>query len=46
MNVTLLQAGDDGRYGEFHIDDGDLIVSDRENPTAWVRIEDPAAVET
>jgi hypothetical protein len=46
MNTTRPHAGDDGRYGEFHIDDEDLIVYDRENPAAWVRIESPAAVET
>lgn len=45
MNMTLLHAGDDGRYGEFHIDEDDLVVYDRENPGAWVRIETPAAVE-
>lgn len=46
MNMTLLHAGDDGRYGEFHLDGDDLVVYDRENTSAWVRIESPAAVET
>ena len=45
MNTTVLHADDDGRYGEFRLDDEDLVVYDRENPGAWIRVESPAVVE-
>ncbi len=46
MNTTMLHAGDDGRYGEFTVSDDDLVVYDRENHSAWLRIESPTTVET
>ena len=45
MNMTVLHADDDGRYGEFRLDDKDLVVHDRENPGGWIRVESPAVVE-
>jgi len=45
MNIALLRDGDDGRYGEFIIDE-DLVVYDRENPKAWIWVESPATAET
>ena len=45
MNMPLLHADDDDRHGEFRTDDEDLIVYDRENPSAWIRVESPTSVE-
>ena len=39
MDITPLHASDDGRYSEFRLDDDDLVVYDRENPSAWIRVE-------
>jgi hypothetical protein len=39
MHVARVQAGKDGRYGEFHIVEEDLLGYNRENPSAWVGIE-------
>jgi len=38
-HVPWLQAGKDGRYGEFHIMEEDLLGYNRENLSAWVGIE-------
>ena len=45
MNMTLLHADYDGRHGEFRLDEEDLVVYDRENPSAWIRVESPTSVE-
>ena len=43
-NTTALHD-DDGRYGEFRLDEEDLVVYDRENPGTWIRVESPTSVE-
>lgn len=49
MNMSLLHAndgGDEGRYGQFRLGDDGLVVYDRENASAWVRVAPPAALKT
>lgn len=48
MNMSLL--GDDGgsdagRYGQFRIGEEELVVFDRENVSAWVRMSPPASLD-
>lgn len=49
MNMSLLHADGEsdagGRYGEFRLGDGELVVYDRENSSAWVRVAPPASLE-
>ena len=50
MNMSLLHTDGadarDDRYGQFRLGDDGLVVYDRENASAWVRVAPPAALET
>ena len=35
----------EGRYGRFRLGEDELVVFDRENPEAWVRMAAPALGE-
>lgn len=50
MNMSLLHTdggagGHEDRYGQFRLGDDELIVYDRENSRAWVRVAPPALLE-
>ena len=48
MNMSLLHTEDgasEGRYGQFRLGDDELVVYDRENSAAWVRVAPPATLE-
>lgn len=50
MNMAPLyeedpETGPEGRYGEFRLGEEELVVYDRENPSAWVRMSAPALGE-
>lgn len=49
MNTSLLHAEQrdepTSRYGQFRLGEGDLVVYDRENADAWVRIAPSASLE-
>lgn len=49
MNMSLLGkdggAEREGRYGQFRLGEDELVVFDRENQAAWVRVSPPASVD-
>ena len=50
MNMSLLQSdggpgGRESRYGQFRLGEDGLVVFDRENASAWVRVAPPATLE-
>ncbi len=45
MNTNRLHAGDDDRYGEFRLGDEGIVVYDRENSDAWLRVDRSTTVE-
>ena len=48
MNMAPLyeeDRGPEGRYGEFRLGEEELVVYDRENPSAWIRMSASALGE-
>lgn len=49
MNMSLLHADGEGaaggRYGQFRLGEDELVVYDRENSAAWIRVAPPASLE-
>ena len=49
MNTDRLDPSDgdadsEGRYATFGLTDEDIVIYDRENPSAWIRAKSPMTV--